>query len=313
MKGVSVMRLFEILTLVTLLLALLSFFVPRPKRPQWMAFLPSLVVLLVLAHLVLEGYRWQMVPAYALTVLTFLATVRGIMQGTDPQGKPSSRGRRALIIIGTVLGLLVLIIAAALPALFPVYRLQKPTEARAGETRIRPADGMVMVYVPSGEFKMGTGGLGWIRRPLSPRDRKRMGFGAYAFSDERPQHTVYLDAFWIDQTEVTVAMFRTFVEDTGYETTAERQGWGKPWADRPGELEWPKVNGADWQHPRGPGSSAVDDHPVTQVSWEDAAAYCAWAGGQLPTEAQWDRWPDVALGQHLRREPAELVRGPVPG
>jgi formylglycine-generating enzyme required for sulfatase activity len=146
---------------------------------------------------------------------------------------------------------------------------------------------MVMVYVPTGEFKMGTGGLGWIRRPLSPRDRKRMGFGAYVFSDERPQHTVYLDAFWIDQTEVTVAMFRTFVEDTGYETTAERQGWGKPWADRPNEMEWPKVNGADWQHPRGPGSSAVDDHPVTQVSWEDAAAYCAWAGGQLPTEAQW--------------------------
>jgi hypothetical protein len=125
------MRLFEILTLVTLLLALLSFFVPRPKRPQWMAFLPSLVVLLVLAHLVLEGYRWQMVPAYALTVLTFLASVRGIMQGIDTQGKPSSPGRRALTIIGTVLGLLVLIIAAALPALFPVYRLQKPTQARA--------------------------------------------------------------------------------------------------------------------------------------------------------------------------------------
>jgi formylglycine-generating enzyme required for sulfatase activity len=199
-----------------------------------MAYLPGLVMLLALIHLVFEGYRWQMVPAYALTVLTSLTTVRGVMQGLDTQGKPSSRRRRALTIIGTVLVLLVLTIAAALPALFPVYRLQKPTEARVGETRIRPADGMVMVYVPSGEFKMGTGGLGWIRRPLSSRDRKRVGFGAYVFSDERPQHTVYLDAFWIDQTEVTVAMFRTFVEDTGYETTAERQGWGKPWTDRRG-------------------------------------------------------------------------------
>jgi len=162
-----------------------------------------------------------------------------------------------------------------------------PSPSRAGETRIRPADDMVMVYVPTGEFEMGTSWLGSIRRAFSPRDRERAGFGLYVFSNERPRHTVYLDAFWIDQTEVTVAMFRTFVEDTGYETTAEQQGWGKPWTDRPDE--WPQVNGADWQHPRGLGSSAVDDHPVTQVSWEDAAAYCAWAGGQLPTEAQWEK------------------------
>jgi hypothetical protein len=66
------------LILVTLLLTFIGFIVPRIKRPRWMTFLPSLVVLLVLIHLVLEGYRWQMVPAYALTALTFLATVRGI-------------------------------------------------------------------------------------------------------------------------------------------------------------------------------------------------------------------------------------------
>lgn len=129
------MRLFETLTLITLLLSLLSFFVPRGKKPRWMAFLPSLVVLLVLTHLVLEGYRWQMVPAYALTALTFLATVRGIMPGADPQGKSSSRGRRALTIIGTILGLLVLVIAAALPALLPVFRLPEPTGPYAVGTR----------------------------------------------------------------------------------------------------------------------------------------------------------------------------------
>ncbi len=283
------MRLFEILILITLLLSLLSFFVSRGKRPRWMTFLPSLAVLLMLAHLVLEGYRWQMIPAYTLTVFTFLLAARAIRRGTDPQGKPSSRRRRALTIIGSVLGLLVLMIAIALPALLPVYRFQNPTEARAGETRIRSADGMVMVYVPTGEFEMGTSWLGSIRRPLGLRDRERTGFGIYIFPDERPQHRVYLDAFWMDQTEVTVAMFRTFVEDTRYETTAEQQGWGRPWADGTGELEWPHVNGADWQHPRGPGSNAIDGHPVTQVSWEDAAAYCAWAGGQLPTEAQWEK------------------------
>jgi len=129
------MRLFEILTLATLLLTFIGFFVPRSKRPRWMAFLPSLVVLLVLIHLASESYRWQMVPAYALTALTFLATMRGIMPRAEPQGKTLSRGRRAFTIIGTVLGLLVLIIAAALPALFPVFRLSEPTGPHAVGTQ----------------------------------------------------------------------------------------------------------------------------------------------------------------------------------
>jgi serine/threonine-protein kinase len=152
-------------------------------------------------------------------------------------------------------------------------------------TQIRPTDGMVMVYVPSGEFEMGNAGVQWIWGG-SLRDGD---LDLQVFIDEQPQHTVYLDAFWIDQTEVTVAMFRTFVEATGYETTAEIAGWGQPWRKGPMEKEWPRVSGADWQHPRGPESIAEDDHPVVQVSWEDAAAYCEWAGGRLPTEAQWEK------------------------
>jgi len=135
MKEVAVMRLFEILTLVSLLLALLSFFVPRPKRPRWTAYLPSLAVLFALIHLVFEGYRWHMVPAYGLTALTFLATVRGIIPGAEPQGRTSSRGRRALAIVGIVSGLLIVAIAAALPALFPVFRMPEPTGSYAVGTR----------------------------------------------------------------------------------------------------------------------------------------------------------------------------------
>jgi formylglycine-generating enzyme required for sulfatase activity len=153
------------------------------------------------------------------------------------------------------------------------------------DTRIRPADGMTMVYVLAGEFEMGNDGTQWVwGGNLVWED-----LDLQVFTDEGPQHAVYLDAYWIDQTEVTVGMFRTFVEDTGYETTAESDGWGAPWTDGPMEKEWPHVPGTDWQHPHGPESSAVDDHPVVQVSWDDAAAYCAWAGGQLPSEPQWEK------------------------
>jgi formylglycine-generating enzyme required for sulfatase activity len=152
------------------------------------------------------------------------------------------------------------------------------------DTRIRAADGMTMVYVPVGEFSMGADAV-W-RWSGSFVDGT---LGLMALADQRPEHTAYLDAYWIDQTEVTVAMFRTFVEATGYETMAERQGYGHPYEPGPVEQEWPEVAGADWQHPRGPGSEAQDDRPVVQVSWDDAAAYCEWVGGALPTEAQWEK------------------------
>jgi len=84
-------------------------------------------------------------------------------------------------------------------------------------------------------------------------------------------------------------MFRAFVEATGYATTAEREGYGHPYKAGPKEQERPQVPGADWQHPRGPGSEAQDDHSVVQVSWDDAAACCARVGGTLPAEAQWEK------------------------
>ncbi len=144
-----------------------------------------------------------------------------------------------------------------------------PAQADHGDTWSRPADGMVMVYVPAGEFPMGSDEGDDL-----------------AFDDEFPQHTVYLDAFWIDRTEVTVAMFRAYVGDTGHVTTAEEEGGGYAWVEGEG---WKWVDGADWQHPFGQESAAQDDHPVVQVSGYDVMAYCEWAGGQLPTEAQWEK------------------------
>jgi serine/threonine-protein kinase len=103
-----------------------------------------------------------------------------------------------------------------------------------------------------------------------------------------PQRTVFLDAFYLDRTEVTNRMFAQFVDETDYQTSAEKLGTGIVLTNR--WIEW-KTKGADWRHPQGPDSSidGLENHPAVQVSWDDAAAYCQCAGKRLPTEAEWDK------------------------
>lgn len=129
----------------------------------------------------------------------------------------------------------------------------------------RPRDGMTMVYIPTGDFQMGSE-TGW--------------------SDERPVHQVHLDGFWVGQCEVTNAAFGRFILETDYQTDAEQAGWGYVWQND----QWNRIGGLNWRHPNRPGEgiSAIMDHPVVQVSWHDANAYCQWAGGRLPTEAEWE-------------------------
>ena len=164
-----------------------------------------------------------------------------------------------------------------------------PTATRVPPTldplRLALAPGVTLelVRVPAGEFAMGS---------------------ADGDDDEKPVYTVRLDEYLIGKYEVTVAQFRAFVQATGYKTTAEVQGsarvfTGSGWAD---------TKGADWQHPRGPGSdlSGRDDHPVSCVSWDDAVAFCRWASEKtgrtvrLPTEGEWEK---AARGTDGRRYP----------
>ncbi len=165
----------------------------------------------------------------------------------------------------------------------------------------KPADRTGMVAIPAGTFPMG-----------ADNDKGR--------PDEYPSHTVCIDAFWMDATEVTNAQFAQFVKATGYVTTAERKpDWeelrkqlpaGTPKPDdnllvasslvfsAPKQVAslddytqwWQWVAGADWRHPEGPGSSieGKENYPVIQVSWDDAVAYANWAGKRLPTEAEWE-------------------------
>lgn len=158
-----------------------------------------------------------------------------------------------------------------------------------------------MVWIPGGEFSMGSDESGEAICGVPGVTR-----------DAQPIHRVYVDGFWMDQTEVTNEQFEKFAQATGYVTIAERAPTAAeiPGArpedlvagsvvftptPRPVSLNdysqwWRYVKGANWRHPLGPGSDLQgrEKFPVVHVAFPDAEAYAKWAGKRLPTEAEWE-------------------------
>lgn len=126
--------------------------------------------------------------------------------------------------------------------------LRRPQQEQAMPSRPEQSGVGEMVFIPAGEFMMGSND---------------------GNNDEKPVHRVYVDGFWMDKYEVTNAAYGEFVRAKGHRAPSGSSGWNT------------------WGRSGPP--SGMENHPVVNVSWEDARAYCAWAGKRLPSEAEWEK------------------------
>jgi formylglycine-generating enzyme required for sulfatase activity len=181
----------------------------------------------------------------------------------------------------------------ALVVLVGSFSLANAEEPKvSGKKQITNSIGMKMVLIPAGEFKMGGGESAEETAAFYNKTYGENDLTADSFKDEQPRHQVRITKpFYIGIYHVTRGQFRQFVKDTGYKTDAEKgenpgaSGWN------PDKKEFGFNEKYSW---RNAGFEQTDEHPVVNVSWNDAVAFCKWLSKKenktyrLPTEAEWE-------------------------
>jgi formylglycine-generating enzyme required for sulfatase activity len=252
--------------------------IPRAPRPDrrlnaivWMMAVTIVILLVLVGVLLAKSLAEAPIPVLTGTPTALNLSLKTTV-GTTPASKLVSQ--TPSLVFTPIVTLTLTAVPPPVATLSPTVQLTAtalsgaPECATIGQTWVRPADKMVMMCVPEGSFPMGMAKCDFAGC------EKEVNGG-----------NVNLPAYWIDRSEVTNAMFQEFVQQTGYVTGAEKSGASEVY----GLLQ--AVAGANWQTPQGPGSSIAGkaNHPVVQMNWYSANAYCKWAGGSLPSEAEWEK------------------------
>ena len=220
---------------------------PKKRIPGWAWAVPAALAVITVLGLLARTNLGTARPAPTVTTTAITTHVPTFMPTINPTFTLTFTPTATFTVVFT-----------------PSPSVTAATTPGIGSTWARPVDGMAMVYVPAGTFTMGD----TTAQAMAECQKFENDCQQGRFTSEQPPHSVFLDAYWIDKTEVTNLMYAQCVKD--------------------GPCQAPSQSGSSTRTSYF-GNSQYDNYPVTSVNWTDANAYCNWAGARLPTEAEWEK------------------------